>query len=274
MARHAFGGVMAAWVVSAVEAPDLGEDVQALILPDTAVQIQVYDAPDGTQVTDLLDENNNPITEITVPAGDPYIPVFYGPDGVESLWVEAASGRWVPMPRFDDGSMTGGGDDDEDEVKLSGDNHFEYPDSNSNGDPWLRIDVPNDNTNSNDWPNRMEFRYYDQSTSQYREGFYINEKALLRTRGVTPTDVPVRFMSHPTQAANVPIMETTKSDNSVKLFQSFESQTVSLVPMVVPFLVNMQGERLYFGTADPATDPAYADYRPNVGDAWVDFNGE
>src|SRR5690606_27811216 len=194
MARHAFGGVMDAWVVSAVEAPDLGEEVQARILPETYTDIEAFGAPVGSQVTDLLDENMDPISEVTIPAGDPYIPVFYGPDEVETLWVEAANGRWLPVPRFDDGSGSGGDGDDEDEVKLSGDNHFEYTDSNSNGDPWLRIDVPNYDTNDNDWPTRMVCRYYDHATSQYRAGFYIIEKALLRTRGGTPTNVPVRVM--------------------------------------------------------------------------------
>jgi hypothetical protein len=267
MARYEFGGVMAAWIVSTV--PGDPEGTEFVTLPAGPTTLEIYDAPDGELVADFIDENGNPTAEITIPDGDPYIPRFQGPDGAESLWVQAANGRWLPLPRWDDGSGAGG---DPDTVKLSGGNVYEYEESNVG--PWLVVRKPDDNSDSTDWPNMLEFQYWDNSTNRYRLGFHLNEKMLLRVRGVTPNDVAVRFMAHPNLNAQWPVMEVTKDNNAEKVFQVFERQVTSHVGVQVPFLVNPQGERLYFGTADPATDPAYADYRPNVGDVWLDFNGE
>ena len=267
MARYEFGGVMAAWVVSTV-AGDGG--IEIVTLPAAGTTLTIYDAPEGQVVTDFIDENGNPVTEITLPAGDPYIPRFQGPDGAEALWVQAANGRWLPLPRWNDGSEVGGSDPDA--VKLSGGNVFEYADSQS--PPWLVVRRPNDGTDSTQWSNLLEFQYWDNDSNRYRLGFHLNEKALLRVRGVTANDVAVRFMAHPNLIPQWPVMEVTRDNNTEKIFQVFERQVTSHVGVQVPFLVNPQGERLYFGTADPATDPAYADYRPNVGDVWLDFNGE
>lgn len=275
MARYQFGGVMAAWLVSTVPDEALGEGIEVVTLPTDSTTLEIYDAPDGagSLVTDLLDENGNPVSEISVPAGDPYIPRFQGPDGVQSLWVQSATGRWLPLPRWDDGAGDGGGDDDgEQYVKLEGGNEHEYEDSQS--PPWLIIRRPNDSTDSTQWSNMVEFHFWDSTTNQYRLGFYLNEKGLLRTRGVTPTDVPVRFMAHPNQGSNTAVVEVTPSDNTIKLIQLFLSQAVFRIPVVVPYLVNPLGERLYFGTADPATDPAYEDHRPDIGSGWIDFLGE
>lgn len=271
MARYDFGGVMAAWVVSTAAADDeFGAGVQALVLPNETSNLTLYDAPNGTQVTDLLDVNGVAISTVPVPAGDPYIPKFSGPDGVQVLWTQSDSGHWLPMPRFDDGSGTGTGGGGTGDVQLSGANTYEYADSQSA--PWLLIKRPNDNSDSSVWQNMIEVQFWDNTTSQYRQGWYVNEKGLLRTRGTTPSDVVARFMAHPSQSANVPVLEIALNDNTVKLAQFFTGKVILSVPITVPYLVNPLGERLYWGTGDPSTDPAYADYRPDIGAGWVDYN--
>ena len=267
MARNVFGGTLASWAVSSA---DVG-GVATVVLPASATPLTIYDAPAGAVVTDMLDADGAAISEIVLPPGDPYIPQFSGPDGVATLWVQAASGAWLPVPRFDDGTTTGGGGGTGD-VLLSGGNTFEYPNS-QDPDPWLRVDVPDDASASGSWSNRLEFRFWDTTTSQYREGAYINEKSLLRTRGTTPTDVPVRFMAHPSQTAATALFELTPRDNTIKLFQQFLALAKFGTGVQVPYLENPAGERLYFGTANPNTDAAYAAHRPRTGDAWFDFNG-
>jgi hypothetical protein len=107
VARSEFGGVMAAWVVSSASVSDTASaEVRAVTLPTEAMQLQIYDAPGGSQVTDFLDEGGQPVTQITVPPTDPYIPRFSGPDGAASLWAQADGGRWLPIPRWDDGEQT------------------------------------------------------------------------------------------------------------------------------------------------------------------------
>lgn len=273
MARFEFGGTLASWLVQTVDASaSLGDGVEAVVLPTEPVTVPVLDAPGGNAVTDLLDADGNPVTEIVVQPGDPYIPRFQGPDTVEQLWTQDRNGKNLPMPRFDLESGQVAGD-----VFLAGDNEYEYPDSQQ--PPWLVVRIPNDGSSSSGWPNRLEFHYYDNDTSQYRVGFHLNEKGLLRTRGVTANDVAVRFMAHPNLSSQWPVMETAGNDNSVKYFQSFEHKTVSNVPfesqeVKVAYFVNPAGERLYFGSADPSTDPAYEDMRPDIGDAWIDFTEE
>jgi hypothetical protein len=269
MARYEFGGVMAAWVVATVASDDeFGAGTRALLVPSTDTYVPVYDAPSGSLVTDLLDSDGNVLSGLVVPAGTSIIPKFSGPDGVESLWVQGWDGTYVPVPHFTASEAGGGGGVGD--VVLSGGNAYEYLDSQ--GAPWLTLKVPNDNSDTTEWQNRLETYYWDNSTSQYRLGFHLNEKLLLRTRGVTPSDVAARFSAHPSLDDEVPVMETTATDINDKLFQSFESKTVSTVPVVVPYLVNEQGEKLFFGTQDPSTG-AHAGSLA-VGDAWLDFNGE
>lgn len=61
-----------------------------------AVSLEVWDEPDGTQLTDLLAaDGTTPITEVTVPAAQIQIPAFYGPDGVTSdLWLKDSDGDY------------------------------------------------------------------------------------------------------------------------------------------------------------------------------------
>jgi hypothetical protein len=106
VARSEFGGVMSAWVVSSAPAADASSaNVRMVTLLAEATTLQVYDSPAGALVTDLLDELGDPIEELTISPGDPYIPRFSGPDGVTSLWAQADSGRWLPLPRWDDGAQ-------------------------------------------------------------------------------------------------------------------------------------------------------------------------
>lgn len=265
MARFEFGGVLAAWVVTTADA---GDGTQTVILPPAATTVPIYDAPDGVEVTDFLDETGAPVSAISVAGGDPYFPRFQGPDALATLWFQSSGGRWLPVPRWDDGTGTGGGGTGD--VELAGGNSHEYPDSQS--PPWLIVKRPNDNSDSSVWSNLLEIQYWDSTTSQYRNGFHVNEKGLLRTRGTTPADVPARFMAHPSQETAVPLVEVTLSDNTVKLLQVFLSQAVFQVPVVVPYVVNPLGERLYWGTADPNEDAAYASHRPNLGAAWINYN--
>ena len=105
MARFEFGGVMAAWVVSSTQVANAASaQVRAVTLLADAMPLSLYDAPGGTEVTDFLDETGQSVTQITVLPSDPYIPRFSGPDGVTSLWVQADGGRWLPVPRWGDGS--------------------------------------------------------------------------------------------------------------------------------------------------------------------------
>jgi lysophospholipase L1-like esterase len=105
VARSEFGGVMAAWVVSSTQVTNASSaEVRAVTLLADAMPLSLYDAPGGTEVTDFLDETGQPVTQITALPSDPYIPRFSGPDGVTSLWVQAEGGRWLPVPRWGDGS--------------------------------------------------------------------------------------------------------------------------------------------------------------------------
>lgn len=109
MARSEFGGVMSAWVVSYAPTTDISAaQVQSVTLPTDATTLQIYDSPGGALVTDFLDEEGQPVTEITIPGSSAYIPRFSGPDGVESLWVQAVTGRWLPIPRWDNGVLLAG----------------------------------------------------------------------------------------------------------------------------------------------------------------------
>ena len=58
---------------------------------EASVTLQAYSAPTlaSTHYEDLLDADENPITEVTTTAGSGYVPVFYTPDDVEELWLTA-----------------------------------------------------------------------------------------------------------------------------------------------------------------------------------------
>lgn len=78
MARRRFGTSANDWVVSI----DLNGALRAISATLTA-----WDArTGGTQITDLLDADDQPISEVAVTRGQWE---FYGPDGVTELWVDA-----------------------------------------------------------------------------------------------------------------------------------------------------------------------------------------
>lgn len=117
MARFQFGGAMAGWLVVDVDASTLfpGEEggVRLVAIPNDNIELTVYDAEDGNPVTDLLDANESTISVVTVLAGNPYIPLFYGPDEVSELWVEAVDSNggslgWFQVPRPGGGGGSGG----------------------------------------------------------------------------------------------------------------------------------------------------------------------
>lgn len=268
MARTEFGGVFAAWLVRSVDADEaLGLGTKAVILPPTETELPVYDAPSGALVTDFLDEAGAAASTISIPSADPYIPRFSGPDGLTALWTQAESGRWLPIPHY---TTNGGTSSATGDVMLEGGNVHEYADSQSV--PWLIVKRPNDNSDSSLWDNMLEFQYWDNATSQYRLGFHLNEKALLRVRGTTPNDVPARIMAHPDQTSVTALFELTLSDNTVKLLQAFLDIVSFSVPVMVPYLVNPLGERLYWGTADPNEHTAYTNYRPDIGSGFINYN--
>lgn len=100
MARSLYAGRLGDTVVSLF---DLGSGHPAsrslLSLPvdqdghPTTTTLTVYDAPDGTQLTDLLAvDGTTPITAVTVPTTG-QIPAFYGPDGFnDGVWLRDPDG--------------------------------------------------------------------------------------------------------------------------------------------------------------------------------------
>lgn len=114
MARSIFGGRVGEQVVSLYT---IGRR-QLLALPvdangdPTPTTLTVWDEPDGTQLTDLLDADGvTPIAAITVPATG-QVPEFSGPDGVTSLYVKDPDGDFYRLdigpagPAGADGSAT------------------------------------------------------------------------------------------------------------------------------------------------------------------------
>lgn len=51
----------------------------------------------GTQYTDLLDANNNPVTNISTDANG-NLPIFQGPAGITAMWADAGGGRRIVHP--------------------------------------------------------------------------------------------------------------------------------------------------------------------------------
>lgn len=95
MSRQQFGGDAAAWVVTPVDASALlGPGKTVVGFQSSDVVLGFFDSPNGTALTDLLDADGNPVTGITVPAGQPYIPFFQGPDGSVLLWFADVFGAW------------------------------------------------------------------------------------------------------------------------------------------------------------------------------------
>lgn len=93
MARHTFLADMASWVmdVGAAQTSDSGLDGDtSLVIPGQDVTF--WDsASSGTQLTDLLDGSGGAITSVTS-GSDGSLPQIQGPDGVRSMWADAAGG--------------------------------------------------------------------------------------------------------------------------------------------------------------------------------------
>ena len=82
MARNQFGGT----------ASDVAEDVNGARVP--GAMGTVWDGPDDMafQITDLTDLNGLALGQL-VADEQGMVPAFYGPDGVEVLWVDFGGGR-------------------------------------------------------------------------------------------------------------------------------------------------------------------------------------
>lgn len=104
MARYGFGGGIADWSFTAVDAVDGNDDIAQLT---GGVVIEFYNSETGgTQYTDLLDESGNPVTSVTSADGTGsrsigQIPPFSGPDGVTTMWASAGGGPRALMVTTD-----------------------------------------------------------------------------------------------------------------------------------------------------------------------------
>lgn len=112
MSRQQFGGDAAAWVVTPKDATALlGAGSTVVGFATTDLQLAFFDSPNGTQLTDLLDATGSPVTTITVPANQPYIPFFSGPDGSDVLWFPDVFSSWHMLEPSDLGQRMGGIED-------------------------------------------------------------------------------------------------------------------------------------------------------------------
>lgn len=91
MARHWFGRSHAGWVMTRGEEvveEEVSLGYQPLLQPE--VTVTLWDAQEGgSQLTDLLDADGLPVTEVESDA-DGNIPRFQGPDDVAYLWASAS----------------------------------------------------------------------------------------------------------------------------------------------------------------------------------------
>lgn len=107
MARLIFGGTLADFAVAlgaSVEIPDSSPpaDGRPALIPEVAVTLEVYEAPNGSQVTDLQTDGGLPITELTTSTDAATlgtIPRFLGPDGWDAdLYVTADGENFMRVP--------------------------------------------------------------------------------------------------------------------------------------------------------------------------------
>jgi hypothetical protein len=104
MARTLYGGRPGDFVASLYDLGRTGTGPMLLALPTDAngdpapLTLQVYDEPDGTQLTDLLAaDGTTPIDEVVVPT-DGQVPAFYGPDGYDTgVWVRDPDGDYYRL---------------------------------------------------------------------------------------------------------------------------------------------------------------------------------
>lgn len=82
MARNLFGGT----------ASDVAEDVDGGRIPGAVGTVWNGPSDGATQVLDLTDQDGAPLVQL-VADNRGFIPSFYGPDGVERLWVDFGNGK-------------------------------------------------------------------------------------------------------------------------------------------------------------------------------------
>ncbi|WP_409469054.1 right-handed parallel beta-helix repeat-containing protein [Streptomyces sp. HC307] len=102
MARQEFGAGIADYVVQP-------SDGLWSIAPGATITF--WSAADGgTQYTDLLDELNAPVTQVTADAQG-FIPTFYGPDGITGMWADAggSSRAWMEAHNVGDSEEASAG---------------------------------------------------------------------------------------------------------------------------------------------------------------------
>jgi len=108
MARFAFGGEVTQLMVS----EDAANADALIIAPGAALPL--YDDADGSLVTDFLlwnqatDTFPTPASSIVASASG-YLPRFQGPDGLDTLWVEASDGMWLRLFSSDAAAAPGAG---------------------------------------------------------------------------------------------------------------------------------------------------------------------
>lgn len=94
MTRYRFGGDAAAWVVDLVTDPAVYSGAKVIALSATDVAIPFYGSQSGLALVDFLDSTGSPITSISVPGGSPYLPFFFGPEDITSLWFQDVNNVW------------------------------------------------------------------------------------------------------------------------------------------------------------------------------------
>lgn len=113
MTRYRYGGDAAAWIVELVTDPDVYSGANVVALPSSDVDVPLYSGQDVTTlVTDLQDSTFSPITGITVPSGSPYLPFFYGPDDLTTLYFQDSESAWHALLPSDLGDRTAAAEHD------------------------------------------------------------------------------------------------------------------------------------------------------------------
>lgn len=103
MARRRFGGGVADWTFTTATADGVTDLAQ--LAP--GVEVTFWNAETGgSQYTDLLDIDENPITSVTSSDGSDgrapgTLPPFFGPDDVGYMWAEADGGPRVLITAWD-----------------------------------------------------------------------------------------------------------------------------------------------------------------------------
>lgn len=109
MARFAFGGGVADWAFTSVDAVDGNDN---MVQQSGGIVITFYNTETGgTQHTDLLDSSGGAATSVTSSDGTDgrtlgHIPPFSGPDGVTTMWASAGGGARALMVTTDAADAT------------------------------------------------------------------------------------------------------------------------------------------------------------------------